>query len=236
MSRQSPAHLRAFVRRNTHLEDVPEVPGLRLHLADDVMEVCRLAGVELGQADPPLPYWAFAWAGGLAIARYLVDHPEEVAGRRVLDIASGSGLCAIVAATTGAADVVAADVDPLSGAAVAINARANGARVAFRRDDLLDAPPPPCDVILAGDVVYEETMARRMIDWLRAASTGGTRVLLGDLGRRYLPPGMTRLATYDVRTSLELENEPIKRSHVFTLTREAPPETGSMEIGAVRAG
>jgi predicted nicotinamide N-methyase len=236
MPTPSPANLRAFVRRHTHLRDVPDVPGLRLHLADDVMEVCRLAGLELGQADPPLPYWAFAWAGGLAIARYLVDHPEEVAGRRVVDIASGSGLCAIFAARAGAADVVAADVDPLAEAAVAINARANGLRVAFRRDDLLDFPPPPCDVILAGDVVYEETMARRMIDWLRTASTSGTRVLLGDLGRRYLPPGLTRLATYEVRTSLELENEPIKRSSVFTLTQKAPAETGSEESRAVRAG
>ena len=224
------------MRRHTRLQDVADVPGLRLHLADDVMEVCRLAGVELGQADPALPYWAFAWAGGLAVARHLVDHPEEVAGRRVVDVASGSGLCAIVAARAGAADVVAADVDPLAEAAVAINARANGVRIAFRRDDLLDAPPPPCDVILAGDVVYEETMARRMIDWLRAASAGGTRVLLGDLGRRYLPPGLARVATYDVRTSLELENEPIKRSHVFTLAQERSPGAGSMESGAVRTG
>jgi predicted nicotinamide N-methyase len=236
MSNPSRANLRAFVRRHTRLQDVPEVPGLRLHLADDVMEVCRLAGVELGQADPPLPYWAFTWAGGLAIARYLVDHPEEVAGRRVVDVASGSGLCAIVAAEAGAADVVAADVDPLAEAAVAINARANRVRIGFRRDDLLDALPPPCDVILAGDVVYEETMARRMIEWLRAASARGTRVLLGDLGRRYLPPGLARVATYEVRTSLELENEPIKRSHVFTLAQEVPSETGSVGIGAVRAG
>jgi predicted nicotinamide N-methyase len=126
-------------------------------------------------------------------------------------------------------------VDPLAEAAVAINARANGVRIAFRRDDLLDAPPPTCDVLLAGDVVYEETMARRMIDWLRTASARGTRVLLGDLGRRYLPPGLTRVATYDVRTSLELENEPVKRSHVFTLAQEASSETGSVESGAVRA-
>ena len=234
MSRQSRANLRAFVRRNTHLQDLPEVPGLRLHLADDVMEVCRLAGVELGQADPPLPYWAFAWAGGLAIARYLVDHPEEVAGRRVLDVASGSGLCAIVAARAGATDVLAADVDPLAEAAIEVNARANGVRIAVRRGDPIDGPPPPCDVILAGDVVYEETMARRMLEWLRAASAGGTRVLLGDLGRRYLPPGLIRVATYDVRTSLELENEPIKRSHVFTLTQEGSTGTGSVESGAVR--
>ena len=114
---------------------------------------------------------------------------------------------------------------------MAVNGRANGVRVGFRRGDVLDAPPPPCDVILAGDVCYEETMARRTIDWLRAASVGGTRVLLGDLGRRYLPPGLERLATYDVRTSLELENAAVKRSHIFTL-----PAGGAVGSGAVRAG
>jgi predicted nicotinamide N-methyase len=230
MPNASPARLRAFVRRTTRLQAVPDVPDLRLHLADDVMEVCRLAGVELGQPDPPLPYWAFAWAGGLAVARYLHDHPEEIAGRRVVDVASGSGLCAIVALRLGAASALALDIDPLAEAAVAVNGRANGIRVAFGRGDVLDAPAPPCDVILAGDVCYEETMARRTIDWLRAASARGTRVLLGDLGRKYLPAGLERLATYDVRTSLELENAAVKRSHVFTI-----PMGGSLGSGAVRA-
>lgn len=194
---------------------VPDLPDVRLQLSDDVMTVLRLAGSELGQTDPPLPYWAFSWAGGLAVARYLVDHPEEVAGRQVLDAASGSGLCAIVALRSGAASAHAVDIDPLSEAAVSLNARANGVRIGFSRQDLLGDQPPPCDVILAGDVCYEETMAARMIDWLRVAARRGTRVLIGDPGRTYLPPDLERLATYRVRTSLEIENAEIKQSMVF---------------------
>jgi predicted nicotinamide N-methyase len=189
---------------------------VRLQLADDVMVVMQLAGGELGQADPDLPFWAFAWAGGLAVSQYLVDHPEEVAGRRVLDVASGSGLCAVVAMRLGAASVHAIDIDPFSQAAVALNARANGVRVGFSRQDLLGAPPPPCDVILAGDVCYEEIMAGRMLEWLRLAARGGTRVLLGDPGRTYLPAGLERLASYRVQTSLELEDAETKDSAVFT--------------------
>ncbi len=196
---------------------MPDLPGVRLQLADDVTTVCRLAGSELGQADPALPYWAFAWSGGLAISRYLVDHPREVVGLRVLDIASGSGLCAIVALRCGAASVHAADIDPLSEAAVAVNARANRVRIGFSAEDLLGALPPPCDVILAGDVCYEETMASRMLGWLRLAADRGTRVLIGDPGRTYLPPDLQRLATYNVRTSREIENAEVKGSAVFTI-------------------
>ncbi|MBA2560302.1 MAG: methyltransferase, partial [Propionibacteriales bacterium] len=111
MTAPSPARLRAFVRRTTRLVEVPDLPGVRLHLGDDAMKICRLAGVELGQPDPPLPYWAFAWSGGLALARHLVDHPEEVASARVLDLASGSGLCAIVGMRAGAASALAIDID-----------------------------------------------------------------------------------------------------------------------------
>lgn len=226
MASPSPARLRAFVQRHTRLAPVPDVPGIRLHLADDVMTVCALTGAELGQSDPPLPYWAFAWAGGLAVARYLVDHPEEVADRRVLDLGSGSGLCAIAAIHSGAASVLAVDIDPFSEAAVALNARANHVRIGFVRRNLLEDPPPAFDVILAGDVCYEETMAARMLDWLQVAAQTGTRVLVGDPGRRYLPPGLERLATYRVQTSLELENAEIKESAVFTF----PPAPGDDEV------
>lgn len=209
--------MRAFVRRHTRLAPVPDVPGLRLHVADDVAHVGRAVTVELGLPDADLPYWAFAWAGGLAIARYLVDHPTEVAGLRVVDVASGSGLCAIAALRAGAGSVRAFDVDLLSEAAVAVNARANGVRVGFSLRDPLDEPPPPCDVLLAGDVCYQETMAARMRAWLRVAADGGTRVLLGDPGRPYLPAGLERLATYRVRTSTELEDAEVKESAVYTL-------------------
>jgi predicted nicotinamide N-methyase len=213
----SPANRRAFVRRTTRLQALPDLPGVRLHLADDVAVVSRLAAAELRQSDPNLPFWAFAWAGGLGIGRYLAEHPDEVAGRRVLDVASGSGLCAIVAARTGASSVHAVDIDPLSEAAVALNARVNRVRVGFSRSDLLGEPPPWCDVILAGDVCYEPTMGSRMIEWLRMAAEGGTRVLIGDPGRKYLPPGLDRLATYRVRTSLELEDAAVKETSVFTI-------------------
>lgn len=173
-------------------------------------------GSTLGATDPALPYWAFAWAGGLAICRYVLEHPHEVEGRRVLDVASGSGLCSIVALRAGAASVHAVDIDPLAEAAVAVNARANGVRVGFSRRDLLDELPPDFDVILAGDVCYEETMARRMLDWLRIAARRGTRVLLGDPGRTYLPPDLERLATYDVRTSREVEASDARPAAVYT--------------------
>jgi predicted nicotinamide N-methyase len=213
----SPADMRAFVRRHTRLAPVPDVPGLRLHVADDVAHVGRAVAVELGLADADLPYWAFAWAGGLAVARYLVEHPTEVTGLLVVDVASGSGLCAIAALRAGAGSVRAFDVDPLAEAAVAVNARANAVRVGFGRGDPLDEPPPPCDLILAGDVCYQETMAARMLAWLRLAADGGTRILLGDPGRPYLPAGLERLATYRVRTSTELEDAEVKESAVYTL-------------------
>jgi predicted nicotinamide N-methyase len=219
----SPARLRSFVRNHTRLLPVAglaAIEGLRLHQADDVMSLMSLAGAELGQSDPPLPFWAFAWAGGLGLCRYLIDHPEEVAGCRVVDVASGSGLCAIVAMRLGAASVHAFDIDPLAEAAAGLNAAANGVSVAFGLRDPLAAEPPDrqeADVIMAGDIFYEETMAARMIDWLRRAAERGTRVLIGDPGRRYLPPGLERLATYQVTTTRELEDGEAKRSAIFTV-------------------
>jgi predicted nicotinamide N-methyase len=218
MARQSPANLRAFVRRNTTLRPIPDLPGIRLHTADDVTLVWHRAGEELDLVDAPLPFWAFPWAGGLAVARFLLDRPEEVAGRRVLDLAAGSGVCAIAAAIAGAASVHAFDVDPLSAAAVTLNARANDVRVAFSLADLLTGDPPPgFDTILAGDVCYEETMAEQMIAWLRRAAALGNRVLLGDPGRRYLPQGLDLLATYSVRTTRELEEADVKPSRVYAI-------------------
>jgi predicted nicotinamide N-methyase len=217
MRTASPANLRAFVRRQTKLVSVPDLPGIRLHLAEDVATVWREAGLAVGDADPGLPYWAFAWAGGLALGRYLFDHPEEVRGRHVLDVASGSGLCAIAAIRAGAVTAHALDVDPLSEAAVAVNARANDVRVGFSRVDASTlASSPSADVILAGDIVYEETMAGRLVGWLHEAARHGTRVLIGDPGRRYLPPGLVRVATYRVRTSREIESAESRESSVFT--------------------
>lgn len=217
MAIPSPSARRSFVRRYTRLQDVLEVPGLRLHLADDVTAVWHRTGDFLRIADPPLPYWAFAWSGGLGIARYLLDHPDEVARRAVVDVGTGSGLCAIVVARLDAASVQAVDIDPFAAAAVELNARANRVRVGFSGRDLLDEPPPPCDVLLAGDVSYEGPMADRMSAWLRTAASNGTRVLIGDPGRAYLPDGLERLATYRVRTSREIEEAETTEAVVYTI-------------------
>lgn len=210
----------AFVRRNTRLQDVPDVSGLRLHLADDVTTVWHQTGEFLGLADPPLPFWAFAWSGGLGIVRYLADHPDELAEKAVVDVGSGSGLCAIVAARLGAGSVLAIDVDPFAAAAVELNARANRVRVGFSGRDVLDDSPPACDVLLAGDVSYEGPMAERMTAWLRSAADGGARVLLGDPGRAYLPSGLERVAAYRVRTSREIEEAELTDATVYTITRD----------------
>jgi predicted nicotinamide N-methyase len=212
----------AFVRRHTRLQDVADVPGLRLQLGDDVTAVWHRTGEFLDLADPPLPYWAFAWSGGLGIARYLLDHADQVAGQAVVDVGTGSGLCAIVAARLGAAGVEAVDIDPFAAAAVELNARANRVRVGFSGRDLLDEPPPAGDVLLAGDVSYEGPMAERMTAWLRAAAATGTRVLIGDPGRAYLPDGLERLATYRVRTSREIEEGESTAATVYTFSRFLP--------------
>jgi predicted nicotinamide N-methyase len=217
MTSPSPADLRAFVRRHTRPTPVTDLPGIRLQTADDVARLSRAATVELGLADADLPYWAFPWAGGLALARHIATHPEEVSGRDVVDVGTGSGLCAIAAARSGASSVRAFDLDPLSQAAVAVNARANRVRIAFTLGDPLDGPPPACDVLLAGDVCYQETMAGRMLAWLRDAASRGIVVLVGDPGRAYLPLGMRRIAAYEVRTTRELEDAEVKESAVYLL-------------------
>lgn len=196
---------------------LPDLGGVKLHVATDVTTVWQRTGAAFATADPALPYWAFAWVGGLAICRYLLDHPDEIRGRRVLDVATGSGLCAIVALQARAASVHAVDVDPFAEAAVAVNARANRVRIGFSRRDLLDGAAPDVDLILAGDVCYEETMARRMLDWLRGAADRGTRVLIGDPGRTYLPADLERLATYEVRTSREVEASDARQAAVYTI-------------------
>jgi predicted nicotinamide N-methyase len=207
------------VARHTRLRAVDGLDGIRLHLADDVQVLWPAVEATLGIDGAPIPFWAFAWAGGLAIARYLQEHPEEVRGRRVLDFATGSGLVAIAAARAGAATVSAADIDPFAEAAVAMNKRANGVRVGFTRRDLLDEPAPQgVDVLLAGDTWYEGPLAERVLPWLLEASRRGIRVLAGDPGRRYLPAtGLSELACYEVRTTTTLEDREVVEARVFTL-------------------
>ena len=208
----------AFVAANTRLQPVPHAPEISLHLADEVTPIWRLTEEELGELGLPPPFWAFAWAGGQALARYLLDHPHEVAGKRVLDFAAGSGLVGIAARKAGAASVLCADIDPFCAAAVAANAAANAVAVEFTADDLLDAPPPDVDVICAGDVCYEKPMTDRVLAWLARAKANGARVLIGDPGRTYFPrQGLAFLAEYRVPTTRELEDQEVKRSSVWAL-------------------
>jgi predicted nicotinamide N-methyase len=209
---------RAFVIRHTRRRPVPGLEGIQLDLADEVLPLWHAVQVETGDTDAPLPYWAFAWAGGLAICHYLQAHPEAVAGRRVFDLASGSGLCAIAAARAGASEVTASDIDAFAAAAIDLNARAEGVRVAVVRRDVLDEPPPHADVILAGDCWYDAALAERVLPWLRQARAVGIEVLVGDPGRRYLPTGeLVELACFDVRTTTELEDLELKQGRVYTL-------------------
>jgi predicted nicotinamide N-methyase len=209
---------RSFVRRQTRLRAVPGLVDIRLHLADDALALWRAVQVESGDPDTPIPFWAFAWGGGLAIARYIRDHPDAVAGRRVFDLGSGSGLCAITAAAAGAADVVAADIDPFAAAAMELNARANGVRLAVMTRDVLGEDPPDADTILAGDCWYDATLAGRVMPWLRRAREGGIDVIVGDPGRRYLPVDeLVELAAYEVRTTTELEDLERKTARVYGL-------------------
>ncbi|RZJ37151.1 MAG: methyltransferase, partial [Brevundimonas sp.] len=171
---------RDFILANTRLQPVSHTPEISLWLADEVTPIWRLTEAELGEMGVPPPFWAFAWAGGQALARWVLDHPEEVAGRRVLDFATGSGLVAVAAMKAGAASVLASDIDPFAGAAVALNCEANEVESIFTASDLLDAPPPDVDVILAGDVCYEQPMSARVLAWLREARGRGIEVRIGD--------------------------------------------------------
>ena len=209
---------RAFVLRHTRVRPVPGLEQIRLHLADEVLPLWRACQLETGDPDADLPYWAFAWGGGLALARYVLENPGVVGGRRVFDLASGSGLCAIAAMQAGAAGAIAADIDAFAVSAVELNARVNGHRIATVQRDVLDDDAPDADVVLAGDCWYEAALAERVLPWLQRASEQGLDVLVGDPGRRYLPADQLEgLATYQVRTTTELEDLDLKQGRVYTL-------------------
>jgi predicted nicotinamide N-methyase len=209
---------RAFVLRHSRLGSVPGLEGIRLHLADDLLPVWRALQLETGDLEPALPYWAAAWGGGLAIARFLAERPEIVAGRRVFDFASGSGLCAIAAARAGAVHVQAVDIDAFGAAAIALNARANGCRIEVTREDALAEPPPDVDVLLAGDCWYAADLADRVLPWLQEARIHGIEVLVGDPGRVYLPTAaLVEVAVYDVRTTSDVEDLAFTTAKVYRL-------------------
>ena len=208
----------AFILANTRFQAVPHTPEISLWLADEITPIWRMTEEELGEIGLPPPFWAFAWSGGQGLARWLLDNPHEVAGKRVLDFAAGSGLVGIAAMKAGAVSVLCADIDPFCAAAVALNAEANGVVLEATDRDLLEAPPPEVEVICAGDVCYEKPMTERVLAWLALARLNGTRVLIGDPHRTYFPKnGLDFLAEYQVPTTRELEDFAIKRSSVWAL-------------------
>ena len=215
------ADRKAFIRANTRLTPVPHVPEISLHVADESVPMWEKTEEELGAIGLPPPYWAFAWAGGQALARHVLDHREIVEGKRVLDLAAGSGLVAIAAAIAGATPVIAADIDAFTEAAIALNAEANDVYVEIIMQDLLDraaSDTPRYDVILVGDLFYERDTAARALAFLDRNAAAGTRVLIGDPGRTYLPKErLTRLAEYSVPVTRELEDMEIKRTSVWEL-------------------
>ncbi len=209
----------AFILANTQPVAPPLVPEIRLHLATEVVPLWRKTEEELEAEGVPPPYWAFAWAGGQALARYLLDHPEEAAGKSVLDFGSGSGLVAIAAAKAGAAHVLAADIDEFAASAILLNARLNEVNIDITRDDTIGAQRN-WDTILLGDMCYERPLAERLLAWLDERASSGARVLLGDPGRSYFPKtGVTKLATYRVQTTRELEDREIRETSVYLLER-----------------
>lgn len=212
---------RAFILENTRLQPPPHAPELKLYLADEITPIWRLTEEALAEIGLPPPFWAFAWAGGQALARYILDNPAVVAGKRVVDFAAGSGLVGIAAMRAGAAQALCADIDGFCAAAVALNAQVNAVTVTFTDQDLLDAPPPSADVFLAGDICYEKPLAERVLAWLRAARTRGATVLIGDPGRTYFPKtGLDLLAEYQVPTTRELEDMEVKRTRVWSFPAE----------------
>ncbi len=211
----TPETAERFILDNTALIAPPHVPEIEMHLADEAHGLWQRTEEELAEIGLPPPFWAFAWAGGQGLARYVLDHPETVRGKRVLDFASGSGLVAIAAAKAGARKVTACDIDPFCEAAIRLNSRANGVSIPFEGADCVSADRG-WDVVLAGDVFYEKPFAERLLPWFAALCRRGALVLVGDPGRAYLPKqGFEKLATYDVPVTRALEDAEVKRTTVW---------------------
>ena len=207
-----------FIQANAKLLTVPLVPEMRLYLAEESMPIWQKTEEELGQMNVPPPYWAFAWAGGQALARYLLDNAALVAGRTVLDLGAGSGLTSIAAMKAGAASVLAADIDRYALVAIALNAEANGVRVATTDADLLAGAPGAFDAILVGDMFYERALAERALAFVEAARAKGAEVLVGDPRRSYFPKERFRqVAEYSVPVTRDLEDMEIKHTAVWQL-------------------
>ena len=210
-----------FILKNTEFLPPPLVPEISLHVASDALPLWEMTEEELEEVGLPPPFWAFAWAGGQALARYVLDHPDIVKGKAVLDFGAGSGLDGIAAARSGAASVLGADIDRFSVEAIRLNAESNGVSLLATPEDLVGVANRGWDVVLVGDMCYEQPLAGRIERWLRGLVAEGVTVLIGDPGRTYLPKsGMELLATYNVETSRALEDNDVRRTNVWRLLEE----------------
>ncbi|MBX9457057.1 MAG: methyltransferase [Rhizobium sp.] len=204
-----------FILDNTSVMSPPHVPEIRLHLADEAHDLWLKTEAELEAIGLPPPFWAFAWAGGQGLARHVLDHPDLVRGRHVLDFASGSGLVAIAAMKAGAASVLTADIDPWAATAIELNSRLNDVALAVAGEDQLGRMVE-ADILLAGDVFYDKAFADALIPWFSALARQGMSVIVGDPGRAYCPKDrMTPLATYEIPVTRALEDAEVKRTTVW---------------------
>lgn len=211
----------AFVRAQTAVVAPPLIPEIRLHLATQITPLWEATEATLAAANVPPPYWAFAWPGGQALTRYMLDNPATVRGLRVLDFAAGCGIGAIAAAKAGAKRVVASDIDAIAIQVIALNAALNGVAIEATNADLSRDAAAPWDVVIAGDVCYERPMVDAILPWLRRLARAGVSVLMADPGRAYLPAsGLEEIARYDVPTSLELEDRTMRTTRVLRLLPE----------------
>jgi predicted nicotinamide N-methyase len=207
-----------FIRQNTTVMTPPLVPEVKLHLAHEAVPLWQKTEEELGEMGLPPPFWAFAWAGGQALSRYVLDNSRTVENLNVLDLATGSGLVAIAAARAGSTSIIAADIDEFATTAAEMNAELNQVSLVIKLEDLLHQQPPLADVILVGDLFYEKTLATRCLAWLRQAQEQGAKIFIGDPGRSYLPRDqLERLAEYNVPVTRDLEDAEIKRTAVWQL-------------------
>lgn len=214
---KSPTEIQAFILANTAPLPVPHCPSIQLYLAHEAVALWQLTQAELEAQGLPLPFWAFAWAGGQGLARYVLDNPPCVAGKRVLDLASGSGLVGIAAKLAQAATVMCADIDPFSMQAIRLNAMLNNVQVDITLTDLIGTDVD-YDVVLVGDLFYEREIAAPLFAWLKRLSCGGALILIGDPGRTYLPhKGLTSVGDYQIAVSRALEDAEVKRTQVWTL-------------------
>lgn len=219
MTERTPEAIDALIRRETAILVPPLTPELRFFGAADFTKIWGASEAELDAMALPPPFWAFAWPGGQALARYALDHPELVDGRRVAALAAGAGVEAVAAARSGAARVIANDIDPVAQRAMALNAALNHVALEIDGADWLAAgATPPVDLLMAGDIFYEKAIADRLAPLLRAAAAAGVDVWIGEGGRPYrLTQGVARLAAYDVPTSVELEDVACRRAEVLRL-------------------